>query len=63
MKRELKDLKRLKYCSGCCPGHDDWPCDTYRNNRSKSARARDIKKEHQWVRRKKKYLLQLELKA
>ena len=24
---------------GCCPGHDKFPCDTYRNRRSKKARA------------------------
>ena len=47
MKRELKTLIHI---SECCPGHDKYPCETYRNNRSKKARARDIKKEHKLVR-------------
>lgn len=48
MKRELLNYKRG--VSGCCPGHDEFPCDTYKNNRSKRARSRDKKREHQLVR-------------
>lgn len=48
MKRELLNFKRG--VSGCCPGHDQFPCETYNNNRSKRARSRDKKREHQLVR-------------
>jgi len=50
MKREILGLKRG--VSSCCPGHDQFPDDTYKNNRSKRARSRDIKKEHRLARRK-----------
>jgi hypothetical protein len=30
----------------CCPGHDKFPMDSYRNRKSKKARARDIKQAH-----------------
>ena len=52
--RELKTLKRLRHINGCCPGHDDFPSDTYRNRRSKKARSRDKAKEHRYVRRTRK---------
>jgi len=52
MKREILKFKRGLDISGCCPGHDDWPHETYSSNRSKRARARDIGKEHRYVRRK-----------
>ncbi|ANA49246.1 hypothetical protein PMW_121 [Pseudomonas phage phiPMW] len=58
MKREVKDLMRVYQC---CPGHDDWPCDTYKNRRSKKARSRDIAKEHRYVRRVKKQNLKKEI--
>jgi len=48
MKRELKQLKPRQ--DECCPGHDTWPNETYRNRRSKKARAQGIKKEHKYVR-------------
>lgn len=48
MKREIQNL--LRHVSGCCPGHDKYPDDTYRSNRSKRARARDKKAEHQHAR-------------
>lgn len=48
MKREILKLK--KFSSSCCPNHDDFPNETYKNNRSKRARSRDKKKEHQYVR-------------
>lgn len=47
MKRELK---KLKHVESCCPGHDDWPDQTYKNKRSKRARSQDKKKEHKYVR-------------
>lgn len=50
MRRELFNYKRSKFVSGCCPGHDDYPGETYSSNRSKRARSRDIAKEHQFVR-------------
>lgn len=31
---------------GCCPGHDKFPPDTYRNRKSKKARARDKRIAH-----------------
>jgi len=54
MKREYKDIHLLKQLNWCCPGHDTYPCDTYRNNKSKRARSRDKKKEHRYVRRYKR---------
>ncbi len=48
MKRELKCIQPKQY--ECCPGHDDWPCDSYKNRRSKRARSRDKKKEHKLAR-------------
>lgn len=48
MKRELKQLKPKQ--NECCPGHDASPNDTYRNNRSKRARAKAKKLEHKYVR-------------
>lgn len=48
MKREI--LTKERNVTGCCPGHDKWPAETYRSRRSKKARSRDKKKEHQLVR-------------
>lgn len=48
MKREIEKLRRGD--SGCCPGHDLFPTETYNSRRSKRARARDKKAEHQMVR-------------
>lgn len=56
MKRELATLVLLGTVNSCCPGHDKWPNDTYSNNRSKRRRAKDIKREHRYVRRKLKQL-------
>jgi hypothetical protein len=51
MRRELAFIDgALKGC-GCCPGHDTWPNEVYKNRRSIRARARDIKREHRYVRR------------
>jgi hypothetical protein len=51
MKREIEQLKGPRRLDQCCPGHDDWPNDVYRNRRSVRARPRDIKREHRYVRR------------
>lgn len=51
MKREIKNVKSAKSLDQCCPGHDDFPCDTYRNRRSKKARSKGIAREHRYVRR------------
>lgn len=48
MKREILNCKSLG--RPCCPGHDKFPSDTYVSNRSKRARAKHIKTEHQVVR-------------
>lgn len=51
MQRELMQQpgKFRRKCE-CCPGHDVFPADTYSNNRSKHARSRDKKVEHQLAR-------------
>ncbi len=51
MRRELGQMegKQLLDC-WCCPGHDKWPHDTYKSNRSKRARSRDKKREHKLAR-------------
>jgi hypothetical protein len=50
MRREICLVKKLRDVSGCCPGHDDWPHETYKSKRSKRARARDKAREHRYVR-------------
>ena len=50
MKRDIISLKG-RAVSGCCPGHDTWPNESYENRRSKRARSRDKKREHRYVRR------------
>jgi len=50
MKREILNYKRAKIISGCCPGHDEWPVETYGNRKSVKARSRDKQSEHQYVR-------------
>ena len=50
MKRDILLVKRGKHVSGCCPGHDTFPDDTYKNHRSIHARSRDKKLEHQVAR-------------
>lgn len=61
MRREIKDIRGPKRLDPCCPGHDDWPNDTYKSRRSKRARSRDKGREHRFVRRIKAYKLQKEL--
>jgi hypothetical protein len=48
MKREI--ITRKRGVCGCCPGHDQYPAETYGSRRSVKARARDKKKEHQHAR-------------
>jgi hypothetical protein len=50
MKRDILETKRIKNISGCCPGHDSFPADTYNSRRSKKARSRDKQVEHQAAR-------------
>lgn len=59
MKREILKLKR--HVCGCCPGHDDYPNESYKSSRSKHARSRDIKKEHRHARRVQRQNLAKEL--
>jgi hypothetical protein len=56
MKRTILTYKRG--VSDCYPGHGNFPCETYRNRRSKKARSRDRKKENQVVRQLQKRELQ-----
>lgn len=51
MKREILDVYQPGHC---CPGHDKYPSDTYKNRRSVSKRAEGIKKEHRHARRVKR---------
>ena len=51
MKREILKFKLKRNINGCCPGHDDWPDETYRGRKSKKARSRSKKREHQYARR------------
>lgn len=46
----MKAYGRLKHHTGCCPGHDVFPSDSYNNRRSKKARSRDKKVLHRWAR-------------
>ena len=50
MKREILNFKLHRAIGGCCPGHDDWPDQTYRNPRSKRARSKQTRMEHRVVR-------------
>jgi hypothetical protein len=60
MRREIEQLYGPKTLDQCCPGHDEFPNDTYRNRRSKRARARDKAVEHRFVRRARKRELRRE---
>ena len=47
----MRDIDKVKTKThGCCPGHDTFPSETYNSRRSKKARARDRKIEHQYIR-------------
>lgn len=54
MKREICDVFYPGYC---CPGHDKYPADKYKNRRSVHARAESIKREHRHARRVKRQAL------
>lgn len=58
MRCELKDVKRLFFVNGCCPGHDDFPNECYRGRRSIKARSKGKRSEHRYVRRIKKQNLE-----
>lgn len=51
MRREILTVLHKWAVGNCCPGHDKWPDETYKNRRSKKARKRDKAKEHRLVRR------------
>lgn len=55
MRRLVDKIKRYY---NCCPGHDDFPTETYNSRRSKKARARDRGKENRYARRKLKQNLE-----
>lgn len=61
MKREILEHKRKKKINGCCPGHDEWPDETYSSRLSRKARSRDKKKEHKYVRLLRKQQLRRDL--
>jgi hypothetical protein len=48
MKRDILNHKRG--VTGCCPGHDQYPAETYNSRRSKKARSKTKKQEHQHAR-------------
>lgn len=61
MKRDILRFKR--HVTDCCPGHSTYPNDTYNSRRSKKARSRDKKIEHQHVRQLFKRELNKEIMA
>lgn len=61
MKREILNFKFKKTINGCCPGHDEWPDETYASRLSRKARSRDKKKEHKYVRLLRKQSLRKEI--
>ncbi|QHJ79796.1 MAG: hypothetical protein [Caudoviricetes sp.] len=48
MKRDIIDVYKPGHCR---PGHDKYPCDSYKNRRSKKQRAIYKAKEHRHFRR------------
>lgn len=48
MKRQIFQFHRGG-CS-CCPGHDNYPGESYKNRRSKKARVKGKKIEHKYAR-------------
>lgn len=61
MRRMIFEFKRMKHISGCCPGHDSYPCEAYRNNRSKTARSKSKKLENRLARRKASLMINSQL--
>ena len=60
MKREILNYRRGD--SGCCPGHDKFPTETYNSRRSKKARSRNRQIENQVVRQLNKKELRSEIR-
>lgn len=58
----MKAYGRRRLEIGCCPGHDNFPNETYSNRRSKRARARDNKLLHRTARARLKHELLQELR-
>jgi hypothetical protein len=50
----MKPYGRQRGDSGCCPGHDTFPSETYANRRSKRAQTRDTVIQHQRARAQQK---------
>jgi len=48
MRREILTLKAIG--RSCCPGHDNWPCETYSTRASKRARSKGKTREHKYAR-------------
>jgi len=48
---------------GCCPGHDTFPSQTYKNRRSKRAQSRDTTLAHQIARARAKRAVQAAVRA
>lgn len=59
MKREITYY--IPHTHGCCPGHDLFPTETYKNRRSKKARARGKKLEHKMARHFSKEIIKKEV--
>ncbi len=57
----MREILKWIYVEDCCPGHDRFPSETYNNRRSKKARAKWKRKEHQLVRQLVKRSLRKEL--
>ncbi|MBP2498350.1 hypothetical protein ABID82_005036 [Methylobacterium sp. PvP062] len=51
----MKPYGRRRGDSGCCPGHDTFPSETYANRRSKRAQTRDTVLQHQRARAQQKH--------
>lgn len=56
----MKAYGVTKHDRGCCPGHDRFPKETYRNRRSKKAQTRDTQIAHQVARARAKRELSAE---
>lgn len=52
MRRMILEFKRMKHLSGCCPGHDTYPSESYGNRRSKKALSNSKKAERRLSRRR-----------
>lgn len=57
MKREILDVKLRRHINDCCPGHDDWPHNSYKSRVSEHALSKSKSKERRYARRVKKQLI------